>query len=137
MGLTQIRSFLFISDVFLCLSTIIFSRNMKLPNGRFLENLDSTVSTGQLEQKMTLFAIFQDDSCGQSSWKIAKTAIFCSSRPVETVLFWSYFLRKSDIFFQKSAKNGKKFKKNILKIINITHSIYALMYVLKKKKKIE
>ena len=109
--LTQIRLFLFISDVFLCISTIIFSKNMKLPNGRFLENLDSTVSTGQLEQKMTLFAIFQDDSCGQSSWKIAKTVIFCSSWPVETVIFWSYFLRKSDIFFQKSVKNGKKVKK--------------------------
>ena len=82
---------------------------------------------------MTVFAIFHDDSCGQSSWKIEKTVIICSSWPVETVLFWSYFLRKSDIFFQKSVKNGKKSKKNILKIINITHSIYALMYVLKKE----
>ena len=27
----------------------------------------------------------------------------------------------------------EKIKKNILKIINITHSIYALMYVLKKE----
>ena len=27
----------------------------------------------------------------------------------------------------------EKIKKNILKIINITHSIYALMYVLKKR----
>ena len=55
--LTQIRLFLFISDVFLCISTIIFSKNMKLPNGRFLENLDSTVSTGHLEHKSTIFAI--------------------------------------------------------------------------------
>ena len=29
----------------------------------------------------------------------------------------------------------EKIKKNILKIINITHSIYALMYVLKKEEK--
>ena len=35
---------------------------------------------------MTLFAIFHNDSCGQSLWKIAKTVIFCSSWPVETVL---------------------------------------------------
>ena len=64
--------------------------------------------------------------------KLSKIEVILQNLAVEAVLFWSYFLRKSDIFFQKSVKNGKKFKKNILKIINITHSIYALMYVLKK-----
>ena len=78
---------------------------MKLPNGRFLENLDSTVSTGQLGEKMTFFAIFQLFSDTQNSWKIAKNNFFFSSWPVEMVLFWSYFLRKLDIFFQKSVKN--------------------------------
>ena len=36
------------------------------------ENLDSTASTGQLEQKMTLFAIFQDATGGTDPWKIVK-----------------------------------------------------------------
>ena len=67
--------------------------------------------------------------------KLSKIKVILKNLAVETVLFWSYFLRKSDIFFQKSVKNGKKVKKNILKIINITHSIYALMYVLKKEEK--
>jgi len=43
--------------------------------------------------------------------------------------------KKIGYFFSKIRKKWKKNKKNILKIINITHSIYALMYVLKKKKK--
>ena len=68
--------------------------------------------------------------------KLSKIEVILQNLAVEAVLFWSYFLRKLDIFFQKSVKNGKKSKKNILKIINITHSIYALMYVLKKEKKI-
>ena len=45
---------------------------MKLPNGRFLENLDSTVSTGHLEQTSTLFAIFQQGQGVQGCWKIVK-----------------------------------------------------------------
>ena len=49
-----------------------FSKNMKLPNGRFLENLDSTVSTGHLEQTSTLFAIFQQPQGVQGCWKIAQ-----------------------------------------------------------------
>ena len=68
--------------------------------------------------------------------KLSKIEVILQNLAVEAVLFWSYFLRKSDIFFQKSVKNWKKIKKNILKIINITHSIYALMYVLKKEEKI-
>ena len=34
------------------------------------ENLDSTASTGQLEQKMTLFAIFRDVTGGTDTRKI-------------------------------------------------------------------
>ena len=67
--------------------------------------------------------------------KLSKIEVILQNLAVEAVLFWSYFLRKSDIFFQKSVKNGKNGKKNILKIINITHSIYAFMYVLKKEEK--
>ena len=70
--LTQIRLFLFISDVFLCISTIIFSKNMKLPNGRFLENLDSTVSTGHLEQTSTLFGIFHQGQGVQGSYRLGR-----------------------------------------------------------------
>ena len=60
---------------------------------------------------MTLFAIFQDDSCGQSSWKIVKNrshiAKFgCGSGAILVILF-----KKIGYFFQKSVKNGKKFKK--------------------------
>ena len=99
------------------------------------ENLDSTASTGQLEQKMTLFAIFQDDSCGQSSWKIVKNrshiAKFgCGSGAILVIHF-----KKIGYFFSKIRKKWKKWKKNIVKIINITHSIYAFMYVLKKEEK--
>ena len=36
------------------------------------ENLDSTASTGQLEQKMTLFAIFRDVTGGTDTRKIVK-----------------------------------------------------------------
>merc|ERR1712001_798665 len=115
MGLTQIRSFLFISDVFLCLSTIIFSRNMKLPNSRFLENLDSTVSTGQLEQKMTLFAIFQDDSCGQSSWKIAKTVIFLLQLASGNGAILVILFKKIGYFFSKIRKKWKKIEKKYFK----------------------
>ena len=83
-----------------CIKTAIFSENSNLSKNRFLENLDSTVSTGQLEQKMTFLAIFQLFSDTQNSWKIAKNNFFFSSWPVEMVLFWSYFLRKLDFFFK-------------------------------------
>ena len=111
----SIYSFMRHSGPLGCITTEIFSENHCCLKRRFSENLDSTVSTGQLEQKMTLFAIFHNDSCGQSLWKIAKTVIFCSSWPVETVLFWSYFLRKSDIFFSKIRKKWKKNLKNYFK----------------------
>ena len=65
--------------------------------------------------------------------KLSKIEVILKNLAVETVLFWSYFLRKLDIFFSKIRKKLKKIKKIILKIINITHSTYALMYVLKKK----
>jgi len=99
------------------------------------ENLDSTASTGQLEQKMTLFAIFRDVTGGTDTRKIVKNrshiAKFgCGSGAILVILF-----KKIGYFFSKIRKKWKKNKKNILKIINITHSIYALMYVLKKKKK--
>ena len=43
--------------------------------------------------------------------KLSKIEVILKNLAVETVLFWSYFLRKSDIFFQKSVKNGKNGKK--------------------------
>ena len=94
-----------------CITTEIFSENHCCLKRRFLENLDSTVSTGQLEQKMKLFAIFQDDSCGQSYWKIVKNrshiAKFgCGSGAILVILF-----KKIGYFFQKSVKHGKKLKK--------------------------
>ena len=115
-----------------CITTEIFSENHCCLKRRFSENLDSTASTGQLEQKITLFEIFQDDSCGQSSWKIVKNrshiAKFgCGSGAILVILF-----KKIGYLFSKIRK---KWKKNILKIINITHSIYAFMYVLKKEEK--
>ena len=55
-----------------CIKTAIFSENAKLSKTRFLENLGSTVSTGQLEQKMTLFAIFQNIPGGTDDRKIVK-----------------------------------------------------------------
>ena len=83
----------------------------KISNCRFSENLDSTASTGQLEQKITLFAIFQYDSCGQSYGKIVKNrshiAKFgCGSGAILVILF-----KKIGYFFQKSVKNGKNGKK--------------------------
>ena len=131
--LTQIRLFLFISDVFLCISTIIFSKNMKLPNGRFLENLDSTASTGHMEQKSTLFAIFHQAQGVQGWWKIAKkrnhiAKFGCGSGAILVILF-----KKMGYFFSNIRKKWIFFKKNILKIINISLSTYSLMYVLKKK----
>lgn len=131
----SIYSFMRHSGPLGCITTEIFSENHCCLKRRFSENLDSTVSTGQLEQKMTLFAIFQDDSCGQSSWKIVKNrshiAKFgCGSGAILVILF-----KKIGYFFSKIRKKWKKWKKNILKIINITHSIYAFMYVLKKEEK--
>ena len=52
----------------------------------------------------------------------------CGNGNILVILF-----KKIGYFFSKIRKKWKKSKKNILKIINITHSIYALMYVLKKK----
>ena len=43
--------------------------------------------------------------------KLSKIEVILQNLAVEAVLFWSYFLRKSDIFFQKSVKNGKNGKK--------------------------
>ena len=45
---------------------------LKYTFGGGWENLDSTVSTGQLEQKMTLFAIFRDIPGGTDDRKIVK-----------------------------------------------------------------
>ena len=112
-----------------CIKTAIFSENANLSKTQFLENLDSTVSTGQLEQKITLFAIFQDVSCGQLSWKIVKNqshlAKFgCGNGAILVILF-----KKMWYIFQTSVKKIKKLKKNIFKIINIILSTYTLIYV--------
>jgi len=43
--------------------------------------------------------------------KLPKNQIIKQNLAVKSMLFWSYFLRKLDIFFekfQKNAKNGKK-----------------------------
>ena len=56
--------------------------------------------------------------------------IGCGNGAILVILF-----KKIGYFFSKIRKKWKKNKKNILKIINITHSIYALMYVLKKEEK--
>ncbi len=131
----SIYSFMRHSGPLGCITTEIFSENHCCLKRRFSENLDSTASTGQLEQKITLFAIFPYDSCGQSYGKIVKNrshiAKFgCGSGAILVILF-----KKIGYFFSKIRKKWKKWKKNILKIINITHSIYAFMYVLKKEEK--
>ena len=75
----SIYSFMRHSGPLGCITTEIFSENHCCLKRRFSENLDSTVSTGQLEQNMTVFAIFHNDWPHESLWKIAKTVIFCSS----------------------------------------------------------
>ena len=47
-------------------------KNMKLPNGRFLENLDSTASTGHPESKNIIFRIFPRTKLVVIHGKIAK-----------------------------------------------------------------
>ena len=84
---------------------------------------------------MTLFAIFRDVTGGTDTRKIVKNrshiAKFgCGSGAILVILF-----KKIGYFFSKIRKKWKKWKKYILKIINITHSIYAFMYVLKKEEK--
>ena len=66
-------------------------------------------------------------------WENSENDVFllrvaCVSGAILVILF-----KKIGYFFSKIRKKWKKSKKNILKIINITHSIYALMYVLKKE----
>ena len=68
----SIYSFMRHSGPLGCITTEIFSENHCCLKRRFSENLDSTVSTGQLEQKMTLLRIFQLFSDTQNSWKILK-----------------------------------------------------------------
>ena len=131
----SIYSFMRHSGPLGCITTEIFSENHCCLKRRFSENLDSTASTGQLEQKMTLFAIFRDVTGGTDTRKIVKNrshiAKFgCGSGAILVILF-----KKIGYFFSKIRKKWKKWKKNILKIINITHSIYAFMYVLKKEEK--
>ena len=108
----SIYSFMRHSGPLGCITTEIFSENHCCLKRRFSENLDSTASTGQLEQKITLFAIFQDDSCGQSSWKIVKNrshiAKFgCGSGAILVILF-----KKIGYFFSKIRKMEKKYFKN-------------------------
>ena len=57
--------------------------------------------------------------------KLSKIEVILQNLAVEAVLFWSYFLRKSDIFFQKSVKNGKNGKK-IFKKSLILPIVYML-----------
>ena len=118
-----------------CIKTAIFSENANLSKTRFLENLDSTVSTGQLEPKMTLLRIFQLFSDTQNSWKIVKNqshlAKFgCVSGAILVILF-----KKMWFFSSKMRKKWKTALKNILKIINIILSTYTWIYLLKRSLK--
>ena len=94
-----------------CITTEIFSENHCCLKRRFSENLDSTASTGQLEQKMTLFAIFRDVTGGTDTRKIVKNrshiAKFrCGSGAILVILF-----KKIRYFFSKIRKKWKKLKK--------------------------
>ena len=107
----SIYSFMRHSGPLGCITTEIFSENHCCLKRRFSENLDSTASTGQLEQKMTLFAIFRDVTGGTDTRKIVKNrshiAKFgCGNGAILVILF-----KKIGYFFQKSVKNGKKVKK--------------------------
>ena len=111
----SIYSFMRHSGPLGCITTEIFSENHCCLKRRFSENLDSTASTGQLEQKITLFAIFQYDSCGQSYGKIVKNrshiAKFgCGSGAILVILF-----KKIGYFFSKIRKKWKKWKKEAAK----------------------
>merc|ERR1712001_216321 len=100
----------------LILADVICEQPLMAPNKSGLlapthEHLDSTASTGQLEQKMTLFAIFRDVTGGTDTRKIVKNrshiAKFgCGSGAILVILF-----KKIGYFFQKSVKNGKKLRK--------------------------
>jgi len=107
----SIYSFMRHSGPLGCITTEIFSENHCCLKRRFSENLDSTASTGQLEKKMTLFAIFRDATGGTDTRKIVQNrshiAKFgCGSGAILVILF-----KKIGYFFQKSVKNGKKVKK--------------------------
>ena len=104
------------------------NQNANLSKTRFLENLDSTVSTGQLEQKMTRFAIFRDVPGGTDTRKIVKNqshlAKFgCGNGAILVILF-----KKMRFFSSKMRKKWKTAKKIILKIINIYLSTYTSIY---------
>ena len=105
----SIYSFMRHSGPLGCITTEIFSENHCCLKRRFSENLDSTASTGQLEQKITLFAIFQDDSCGQSSWKIVKNRSHIAKFGCGSVRKFAYFFQKMEFKF---SKNWEKYKKN-------------------------
>ena len=95
---------------------------------RFSENLDSTISTGHLEQKKWFFAIFHKQPHTQSLWKIAKNrshlAKFgCGSGAILVILF-----KKMWFFSSKIRKKWKTASKIILKIINIILSTYSRIY---------
>ena len=111
-----------------CIKTAIFSENANLSKTQFLENLDSTVSTGQLEQKITLFAIFHQGPGVQGWWKIVKNqshlAKFgCGNGAILVILF-----KKMRFFSSKIRKKWKTAKEIILKIINIYLSTYTSIY---------
>ena len=79
------------------------------------ENLDSTASTGQLEKKMTLFAIFWDVTGGTDTRKIVKNrshiAKFgCGSGAILVILF-----KKIGYFFSEIRKKWKKINNKYFK----------------------
>ena len=111
-----------------CIKPAVFSENSNLSKNRFSENLDSTISTGHLEQKKWFFAIFHKQPHTQSLWKIAKNrshlAKFgCGSGAILVILF-----KKMWFFSSKIRKKWKTASKIILKIINIILSTYSRIY---------
>ena len=94
-----------------CIKPAVFRENSNLSKNRFSENLDSTTSTGHLEQKKWFFAIFHKQQHTQSLWKIAKNrshlAKFgCGSGAILVILF-----KKIGYFFWKIPKKCKKWRK--------------------------
>ena len=114
----SIYSFMRHSGPLGCITTEIFSENHCCLKRRFSENLDSTVSTGQLEQKMTLLRIFQLFSDTQNSWKIVKNqshlAKFgCGNGAILVILFKKIFFFKNALKMENSLKNYFKNHKYI------------------------
>ena len=115
-----------------CIKPAVFSENSNLSKNRFSENLDSTISTGHLEQKKWFFAIFHKQQHTQSLWKIVKNrshlAKFgCGSGAILVILF-----KKIGYFFWKIPKKCQKLKKKLF--FHLPSPPYHLNFGILKKK---